>query len=121
MILEHHRMKWLGLVLFSLVVACTKSNPKSCADGACTDPRYPFCDVDGALGGDAKECIAVTCTPDEFATCRGDQEIRCNADGNNYDLVQCELGCNAATNGCRLCEPNRTNCTNGTLATCDAN
>jgi hypothetical protein len=119
---EHFRMKRLGVVLVSLfATACTKANPKSCVDGLCTDQRYPFCDVDGTLGGEPQECIAVTCTPDEFAQCRGDQELRCNATGNDYDAIECELGCSDATEGCRLCEPNETRCTNGKVATCDAN
>jgi len=122
MIYEHVRMKWLGGVLLLVIVSsCTKPNPQSCVDGLCTDQRFPFCDVEGTLGGEAQECIAVVCTPDEFASCRGDQEVRCNTTGNNYDLVQCELGCSAATDGCRLCEPNETRCTNGKVATCDAN
>lgn len=111
-------MRSLG-VLFVIATACgTRPNPRSCVDGLCTDQSYPFCDVDGTLGGDPKECIAVACTPGEFETCRGDDELRCNATGNNYDQTRCELGCSAATNGCKLCEPNETRCTNGTVATC---
>ena len=97
-------MKWWGVYLVWLLVssACTKANPQSCADGLCTDQRYPFCDVDGTLGGESNECIAVECTPGEFAACRGDQELRCNASGNNYDVIECERGCNEPT-GCETC------------------
>ena len=125
MVKEHRHMKWWQVLVLGLAVgmtsACgTRANPKSCADGLCTDQRYPFCDVDGTLGGEANECIAVTCTAGEFAACRSDQELRCNSTGNDYDVVQCELGCSVASNGCRLCEPNETRCTNGAVATCDA-
>jgi hypothetical protein len=113
-------MRLLGVTLFLLLSACTKRNPHVCADGLCTDPSYPFCDVDGTLGGEPKECIAVACTPGEFEACQADDELRCNTSGNNYDQARCELGCSAATNGCKLCEPNETRCTNGKVATCDA-
>lgn len=108
-----------GVVVLLCMIACTKPNPQSCVDGLCTDQRYPFCDVDGTLGGEPQECIAVACSPDVFVACRGDQELRCNSTGNNYDRVGCELGCSAATDGCRLCMPNELRCTNGTVAQCD--
>lgn len=91
---------WLLLVL---VVACTEPNPRSCADGTCTDPSLPFCDVDGALEGTPNTCIAVSCTPGEHALCRGDTAVRCNATGNDYDLIQCESGCSDSHGGCIRC------------------
>lgn len=114
---------WWRACLVGVVMAagCTKPNPRSCNDGICNDPQFPFCDVEGALGGEPKECIAVSCEPMQFESCRGDHELRCNANGNNYESTQCELGCSAATDGCRLCEPNQTTCTNGKVATCDEN
>ncbi|NVB83206.1 MAG: hypothetical protein HOV81_32840 [Kofleriaceae bacterium] len=117
-------MRSWGWLFASLVLsaACTKPNPaKHCTDGTCTTPNYPFCDVTGAIGGEEGTCIAVTCNAGEFGECRGDAEVRCNATGNNYDVVQCERGCDAAAEGCRLCSPNETACTNGTLATCNEN
>ncbi len=121
MIPEYLLMKWLSVfVVGVMAVGCTKANPKSCKDGLCTDQSFPFCDVDGTLGGEVQECIAVSCTPTEFEACRADRELRCNATGNDYDITQCELGCDAATDGCRLCDPNQTTCTNGKVATCDA-
>jgi hypothetical protein len=118
---EHRCMRSLGVAVFLLLSACTKRNPHVCADGLCTDPSYPFCDVEGTLGGEPKECIAVACTPSEFEACQGDDELRCNTTGNNYEQTRCELGCSVATGGCKLCEPNETRCTNGKVATCDAN
>lgn len=81
-------------------------NPKSCADGSCTDPSFPFCDVDGSIGGKAGTCLAVTCMPDEVVGCRGDTAIKCNGTGNNYDLVECAFGCNASTKTCSTCAAN---------------
>src|SRR5687768_14733079 len=94
-----------SLVLAVMFAACTKPNPKSCADGVCNDQELPFCDVDGTLGGEPNECIGVACAPMEHVSCRGDQAIRCNATGTNYDLVQCERGCDPAT-GCNGCSTN---------------
>jgi len=73
-------------------IACTGSNPRSCKDGSCTDPAFPFCDVTGAVSGNPETCIAPTCTPGDFAECRGNTAVTCNGTGNDYDLVQCPRG-----------------------------
>ena len=110
------RLLWAA----ALLVACTKPNPaKYCDNGTCTNPDYPFCDMTGAIGGEAGTCIAVTCMPGSFGECRGDAEVRCNATGNNYDVVQCARGCDPAS-GCRLCNPSETVCENGQTVSCDA-
>src|SRR5687768_14291225 len=96
-------MRGVLVVVVVLTSACTKPNPRSCADGTCTDPDFPFCDVDGALEGIPNTCIAVECTPDTFEACRGDQIIKCNAAGTSFDLVRCERGCDEATGGCLGC------------------
>ncbi len=101
-----------------MVAGCTSSNPRSCVDGTCGDPAFSFCDVNGTLGGVAGECIAVTCEASSFAECRGDVEVRCNAAGDGYDEVRCELGCDS--DGCRRCEPGQAACTNGAVSVCDA-
>ena len=49
----------------------------------------------------------MACTPSEVVACRGDQAVRCNAAGNNYDLVQCQLGCDVAAGGCLPCSTNQ--------------
>lgn len=100
------RTSTVWLILVGIVVGtygCTSPNPRSCADGACTDPSLPFCDVDGAIAGAKDTCIAVTCTPNEHASCRGDVAVRCNSEGSNYDLVMCALGCSEAIGGCATC------------------
>lgn len=91
----------MGMV--AALVGCTKPNPRSCADGSCSDPGFPFCDADGSLEGQPNICIAVDCTPNEVVACRGDDAVRCNATGNNYDLVQCQLGCDLSAGGCQSC------------------
>ncbi len=114
---------WLSrvsLVLGLVSAACTKPNPTSCRDGTCTDPALPFCDLDGALAGEAETCIAVACNANEFVACRGDRAITCNATGTDYELELCSGGCNEAAGGCRRCEPNETVCENGQVQTCDA-
>ncbi len=123
MIIDHIRMLWrlAGVVVVVGVAAgCTKPNPLSCSDGLCSDPAFPFCDVDGSFGDTRETCVAVDCAPMQFEACRADLALTCNASGDNFDAVQCQRGCDAASGGCRLCDPNETACTNGKLATCDA-
>jgi hypothetical protein len=105
---------FIGLLVLP---ACTKPNPESCLDGTCNDERFPFCDTDGSVAGEPGKCIAVTCTPGEFETCRGDDAIRCNDVGSDFDLVDCPLGCEEAARGCRQCTEN-TQC-NGTTPICE--
>lgn len=96
-----------GLVVVALlgsVIGCTSPNPRSCADGTCTDPAFPFCDVDGTFGDTIDTCVAVMCVEGEVAACRGDFALRCNATGNDFDLVECGFGCDAATGGCKECQ-----------------
>jgi hypothetical protein len=110
----------LAVAVAASAAGCTtQRNPRYCGDGACIDPAYPFCDVNGMFGDLKQQCVAVDCAPDAFVACRGDDELRCNATGTNYDVTRCELGCDAA-GGCRLCEANQTACTNGKVSTCDA-
>jgi len=93
-------------IALAAVSSCTVHNPRDCSDGTCTDSRYPFCDVDGHFPGsegNSLTCIAVSCTPGEFAECRADTAITCNATGDNYDLIQCPSGCDTASQGCRAC------------------
>lgn len=99
--------RYLGLVVVvGLACACSTPNPRSCADGACSDPALPFCDVDGSIAGAPLACIAVSCTPAEVAVCRGNEAVACNSTGDDYDVVACPLGCNIAVGGCRACATN---------------
>ena len=96
---------WIGLVMScAFVAACSVPNPRSCLDGLCSDPAFPFCDVDGAIGGTAGTCIAVTCEPGTVDACRADSALVCSSQGGNYDVVPCPRGCDAALEGgCREC------------------
>jgi Tol biopolymer transport system component len=99
-------LRQLGSIALVVASACTKPNPRACADGLCSEPEYPFCDVDGTLEGEPNTCIPVECTPMEFRACRGTTALTCNANGNNYDINQCETECNAAS-GCVVPMPQR--------------
>src|SRR5688500_16989454 len=92
MLIDHHVMRgWvLGVVALT---ACTKPNPRSCADDFCEDPAFPFCDVDGALEGVPNACVAVDCEPGTFVACRGTSQLSCNAEGTNIEVTRCEEQC----------------------------
>lgn len=109
--IKNRRMARLcGLWVLVLLASCTTPNPRSCADGTCSDPALPFCDVDGAVAGAPLACIAVSCTPAEVAVCRGSEAVTCNSAGDNFELKDCPLGCNIAVGGCRSCATD-TDCT----------
>src|SRR5262245_41503640 len=112
------RRGWLVLVVILTGLSCTKQNPRSCADGVCNDPAFPFCDFDGAVGGQPKACVAVDCTAGQFVQCDGNNAIACNADGTNFEVTQCERGCDMASGGCQGCETDN-QCANPTPV-CDS-
>ena len=91
------------LVLAFFGGACTVPNPRSCGDGVCSDQQFPFCDINGTLGGEPNECVAVACQPGKVAECRGDIAVTCNASGNNFDLSTCQGSCDIASGGCVEC------------------
>jgi hypothetical protein len=99
--------RFLVVVVSFLVVGCTKANPSAtCNDGTCTDPNFAYCDADGSVGGVPGDCVAVSCTPGEIKECRGDAAFTCNAAGNGYESVPCDLGCGAApTPHCKYLQP----------------
>src|SRR5437868_15357615 len=99
---EHQTMSRAARVLWIAVFAsCTKPNPSAhCDDGVCIDPKYPYCDVSGAVTGEPHACTAVLCTASEFVTCDGDSAVTCSADASTYETTACEHGCNATTGGC---------------------
>ena len=96
---------WLGLAL--VAASCTRSNENVyCSEGSCADPAFPYCDTEGAISGEPGTCIAVTCTPGELQACVGDDALTCNARGDGYDRVPCELGCKASPSvHCAYIEP----------------
>ena len=100
--------------LLGVVVAgsgCTKSQGAKCtADSECTNPAYPFCDMNGefpASGGDKNVCTIVPpdcpvercgCSPGA-TTCEADQLLTCDPGGKSQTTTSCALGC--ATDGTR--------------------
>lgn len=115
-------MRFFAWGVLVALAACTSPNPKSCLDGSCTDPRYPFCDENAVIADEPKTCIAVSCTAGEIAECRGDVAVTCNADGNNYDLVMCPHGCDSS--GCMTPPPapvctTNAECVTATAPICD--
>jgi hypothetical protein len=96
-----------ALFVFVCAMSCTKANPDaSCTNGTCTDPDFPYCDFDGAIGGSSGECIAVTCAPGDIAECSGSDALTCNATGNGYALDSCALGCtNTGSAHCAYLQP----------------
>jgi len=67
----------------ALVTSCTQSNPAvSCAEGSCSDPAYPYCDMDGVVTGETGVCVAVTCEPGETIACAADEKILCPTHGH---------------------------------------
>ena len=113
------RLAW---TLALLLGACTKPNPRSCLDGVCDDPRYPFCDVNGDIGGTPDTCIEGRCEPNAVAGCQADDLVRCNANGTNFETARCEFGCQGddAQAACNLCEPNTSLCMADSVAQCGA-
>src|SRR5689334_3140192 len=103
--LTHACLMWRVVVLGMIATSCTEPNPRFCGDGACSDPRFPFCDVDGAVAGQPDTCIEVNCQPDSFEVCRGDNAIVCNSSASNFEVVECALGCNSEL-GCLDCTMN---------------
>jgi hypothetical protein len=102
MLIEHVHMRVAFLVI-ALAAGCSeKRNAAVCLDGHCPDPSKPFCDEGGEVGGEPGACVAVECTPGEFAACHDDRAVKCNNTGDNYDLVECMYGCSDAS-GCNDC------------------
>lgn len=115
-------LRYFLVALGMLSVACTKKNPVLvCANGTCSDPLYPFCDVDGAVDGEPGACIAVSCAPNTFAACDADNAITCDQAGTNYTTQHCVNGCSTDSAGCNVCQPSMSVCgTDGELHDCDA-
>ena len=97
---------------------CTKANPAAtCSDGTCTDPAFPFCDVDGSVGGEPGTCVAITCQAGANGGCQGSAALVCNANGTSFDPVACANGCDPNA-GCKACTPGEVQCAGTKLQTC---
>ena len=104
------------LVLVALVGGCTKHVNQCTSDSDCTDPAYPFCDLNGEFpaSGGMKDVCTVTpancpvdrcgCTPGAV-TCSADQLLTCNPDGKSQTMTACALGCATEGTRCLTFEP----------------
>jgi hypothetical protein len=100
---------WL-MVVVALAPACTKEQSACTADPDCTNPAYPFCDVNGEFassGGEKNVCTIVPpdcpvercgCSPGA-TTCAAGELRTCDASGFSETASACALGC--ATDGTR--------------------
>ena len=107
------RMIVLGALVLS---ACTKKADECSSNSNCTNPMYPFCDVNGqfaASGGDKDVCtIAPPDCPVDLCgctagatTCGSDQQSVCNADGMSVTTSTCSLGCKSDGTACNTFVP----------------
>lgn len=105
------------LVLVALVGGCTKRVNQCTSDSDCTDPAYPFCDLNGEFpaSGGMKDVCTVTpancpvdrcgCTPGAVLSCSADQATVCGADGKSSATTACALGCASDGTRCATFEP----------------
>lgn len=115
-------LNWGNWFLITCLVGCTQPNPTAtCNDGRCVDPAFPYCDLNGIVGGTPDECIAVSCDPGSIFGCDGTSVLTCNSTGTMYDEASCDFGCDSST-GCKLaCSPNTPiSCADSTYVACNA-
>jgi len=108
------RVLWLLLVLG----ACEADNPRNCEDGVCSDPAFPVCDSDGAIGGNPHTCVPAACEAGRIIGCQGSGLYWCNADGTAYETIACAGGCDATLKRCNDCVPDTANCSGNLLERC---
>ena len=111
---------WPAWLVAGALIAggCTKANPAAtCSDGTCSDPAFPFCDVDGSVGGEPGTCVAITCQAGANGGCQGSAALVCNANGTSFDPVPCANGCDPNA-GCNACMPGAVQCSGMKLQTC---
>jgi hypothetical protein len=106
------------LVMLVMSGACTRAADRCLGDVDCTDPAYPYCDVNGtypASGGDMGVCTIpppadagidapFSCTPGG-ATCTNNMLTVCNSDGVTMTTSSCLLGCETDGTACKSFEP----------------
>ena len=109
-------MRKLAIVLV-LLAACTKKEDQCTSNADCTDPAYPFCDVDGQYpesGGSKNVCTIVPpecpvsqCGCEAGATtCGSDNMLTvCDPDGMSATQTACGLGCEVSGTACKTFTP----------------
>jgi hypothetical protein len=111
--------RWRFVIVAALAAlgGCTKSQGAKCtADSQCTNPAYPFCDVNGefpASGGDKNVCTIVPsdcpvercgCSPGA-TSCSADQLLTCDPSGKSQTMTACSLGCAGDGTRCLTFDP----------------
>jgi hypothetical protein len=103
-------IRWALLAVTISAAACTKEQNACKADSDCTNPAYPFCDVNGefsASGGAKNVCTIVPddcpvercgCSPGA-TTCADGTLSTCDPGGTSKTTTTCVLGC--ASDGTR--------------------
>jgi hypothetical protein len=109
-------MRWALLAMTITAAACTKEQNACTSDSDCTNPAYPFCDVNGefdASGGAKNVCTIVPpecpvercgCSPGA-TSCAGDELTTCDASGTSVTTTACALGCASDGTRCLSFEP----------------
>ncbi|HEY1811446.1 MAG TPA: hypothetical protein VGG74_03765 [Kofleriaceae bacterium] len=109
-------MKLKLLAICALSFTCTKRVNDCDSNADCTNPAYPFCDVNGTYepsGGMKNVCTIIPpdcpvdvcgCQPGA-TTCGSDQIVTCNADGMSTTTTSCGLGCGSDGLSCATFTP----------------
>src|SRR6185312_15057638 len=103
-------------VVASASLSCTKHADGCQSNADCTDPAYPFCDVNGAYAPSNGATNICTITPPDCpadvcgcapgaATCGSNQLTTCNADGMSTTTTTCLLGCSGNGVSCATFTP----------------
>jgi hypothetical protein len=104
------------LMMAVALAACTKQPNPCTSDSDCTNPAYPFCDVDGEFavsGGEKNTCTIVPpncpvercgCSPGA-TTCAAGELRTCDASGVSETATACALGCAPDGARCLSFEP----------------
>lgn len=102
---------WLCVSVFALTpsLGCGKDVDRCHGDVDCTNPMYPFCDLDGMVSGLTNVCtihpqvcpvLRCGCTPG-VATCSDDTLVTCNEDGKSQSTTACAAGCSDDGTSCK--------------------
>ena len=103
-------------LLFVVAAACTKAENRCESDADCTNPAYPFCDVDGQYApsdGQKNVCTIVPadcpvarcgCTAGA-TTCTMGMLSVCNSDGMSVTSTTCDVGCESDGTACMTFVP----------------
>jgi hypothetical protein len=111
-------MNRLGSIVMvvSALAGCTERVNVCHSDSDCTNPAFPFCDVNGEYdesGHVANSCSIEPancpvercgCTPGQ-STCSGETLTTCNSDGHDVTTETCSLGCASGGTKCQIFDP----------------